>query len=117
MEFTRTILDVVAASFLVLTFLALLLKRDKQDKYLLPSLLTPPLAVIYLMVAQNMGDEQLRQLSPFELQALGYQAAAVVLALLSRMESQIGQMGFWLAVLMNFGTVGVILYYAHFHFA
>lgn len=113
MEMNRVLLDALALVFFMQQIMALVLKRDGHGKYTLLPLLTQPLAILFIFIAPQMGADDATAFSRFELQVLAYQAVAAVLALLSRVEGQFGQIGFWLAAFMNIGSCLTFIYYAH----
>ena len=52
------------------------------------------------------------------MQVLGYQAVAIVMAMLARLiKSELSLVCFWLACFLNMGSVGYLIYLFHFYSA
>jgi len=118
MDLTRPLFDVLTVAILVFQMQAFVLKRDKQDKYITLPLVLPPLLLMYLVVAPELSSSQSLNLSPFDVQVLGYQAVAIVMAVLARLiKSELSLVCFWLACFLNMGSVGYLIYLFHFYSA
>ena len=114
MEVLRFAFDVLAGIILAVSFLGLLLKRDKQDRYLLWTLLIAPLAIIYLVIAPEFASDRAPALAPFEQRVLIYQVVALALAFGTKIDNNAGSVCFWLATFLNIGTGATLIYYARF---
>jgi uncharacterized membrane protein YhaH (DUF805 family) len=106
------LLNALAILILGHQFLALALKRDRQEKYVMWPLLLTPLVIIYVIVWPAVSAGKGLEMSNFLMQVLAYQGLAAILSLFCKQEGQLGQAGFWLPAMMNIGSAVGLFFYA-----